>query len=222
MTTIKFAQQGVRQQFWKGMSLKDGQILTPGMTFELFYSVDIITETVTIPEGTIGIVHADDATISVIRDDCKAARKAIRLAEASAEELEGIARRKKDRDYKLGCKTEVKQSLVPAPAHDPSLRIDPNKVIKILQTLTGYSGPKEITYTTREKTVKQHTLDDACNAAKAILQREYKYNQLCTDMLKGKSETELLTTVEMSKLVQDLVDDTVYWAGGFTSPGPLV
>lgn len=210
MNNIKFAQQGVRQLVWKEKPITNGQILKPGMTFESFYSVDIVTTTLTIPEGTIGVFHVEsvgnpempmeEITISVIRDDCKAARKAIRLAEASAEELEGIARHKKDRDYKLGCKTEVKQFLVPAPAHDP----------------------KEITYTTREKTVKQHTLDDACNAAIAILKRKYKYDQLCTDMLKGKSETELLTTVEMSELVHDLVDDTVYWAGGFTSSGPLV
>lgn len=218
MNNIKFAQQGVRQLAWKEKPVTNGQILKPGMTFESVYSVDIVTTTLTIPEGTIGIFHVEpvgnpempmeEITISVIRDDCKAARKAIRLAEASTEELEGIARRKKDRDYKLGCKTEFKQEL-----SNGNLR---------LKALTKYTAPKEITYTTKEKTLKQHTLDDVCNAAKLILQSKYNYNQLCVDKLKGKSETELLTTAEMSKLVQDLVDDTLYWAGAYTSTGLLV
>lgn len=110
MSTINFAKQGVRQPVWKDKPIIDGQILKPGMSFEAFNGVDNAIITLTIAEGTIGIFHVDkvgnpdmlmvETTISVIRDDCKTARKAIRLAAATAEVLAGIARRKKDRDYK--------------------------------------------------------------------------------------------------------------------------
>lgn len=117
----KFAQQGVRQTVWKTKPVKDGQILKPGMTFDRFSSSDVNLETLTIPEGTIGIIRVDvvgntvipmeKISISIIRDDCKAARKAIRLAEASTYELAGIARRKKDRDLKLDCEHYFNQKL---------------------------------------------------------------------------------------------------------------
>lgn len=206
MSITKFAKQGVRQPVWKTEPVRDGQILKPGMTFDWFSSSNVNLETLTIPEGTIGIIHVDtvgnpimpmeEISISVIRDDCKAARKAIRLSKASIEERAAIAYHNKVRDYQLGCNAELK--------------------LKVEATF------KPVIYTLKERTFKQYTLDDACNTAKTILQSKYNYKQLCVDLLKGKSETELLTTVEMGELVQELVDDTIYWAGGFTTTGPLV
>lgn len=101
METIKFAQQGVRQKASLPIA-NNGQILRPGNSF-IFHDTSS-DKIVTIEKGTIGIVHKDngDCTVSVIRDDCKAARKAIRLAEATPEEIEGIVRRKKEYQYKKG------------------------------------------------------------------------------------------------------------------------
>ena len=102
MATIKFAQQGIRQNGFTNDLRKT--ILKPGDVFIAMSAIGM-TEDFAIPSGCIGVVHV--TTISVIRDDCKAARKAMRLAEATTEELASIARRKKYRDYKLGCKAEL-------------------------------------------------------------------------------------------------------------------
>ena len=111
MSTIKFAQQGVRQLGWPQ---KEGiVVLMPGDIFNKVTSDAMSNEHLIIPKGTIGIFHIDETpfSISIIRDDCKAARKAIRLAEASAEELAGIANHKKDLLYKRSCKAELDQKI---------------------------------------------------------------------------------------------------------------
>lgn len=81
MSTIKFAQQGIRQNAIPGGDLN--KILKPGEI--ILVSIGYMEwDRQVIQEGTIGILHSDgddDITISVIRDDCKAARKAIRLSE---------------------------------------------------------------------------------------------------------------------------------------------
>jgi len=59
MSTIKVAQQGVRQTVWKTKPVKNGEILKPGMTFDLFSGATVNLETLTIQEGTIGIIHID-------------------------------------------------------------------------------------------------------------------------------------------------------------------
>lgn len=200
MSTTKLAPQGIRQPAVVKRILPNDKsnILLPGRII-ISMKYPNRPEEQSIPEGCIGIIHTDSVKeISIVRDDCKAARKAIRLAEASVEELEDIAHQKKDIDCKLGYKAETKT------------KVEAN------------FKPVNVVYTLRERTLKQYSLTDACNAAIAILQSKYNYNQLCTDILKGKSETQLLTTVEMGELVHELVDDTIYWAGGFTTTGPLV
>lgn len=76
---IKFAEQGVHQSgipVWETIVLKAGDTFT---TKE--------NEILTIPVGAVGIVHlgipSSETTISVIRDDCKAARKALKKDKVS-------------------------------------------------------------------------------------------------------------------------------------------
>lgn len=80
MNTIKFAKQGIRQMA-SLPEANDGQVLKPGSSFILHNTADDGT-IVYIEQGTIGIVHKEDGdcTVSVIRDDCKAARRALRNA----------------------------------------------------------------------------------------------------------------------------------------------
>lgn len=76
---MKFAQQGVRQMA-SLPSAEDGHILKPGESFIRHDSPGTSNGTIVfIAEGTIGIVHKSDGdvSVSVISDDCKAARKAI-------------------------------------------------------------------------------------------------------------------------------------------------
>lgn len=76
---MKFATQGVRQMASLPLA-ENGQILRPGESF-IRHNTPSTSEgdIVFIPQGTIGIVHKSDGdvTISVISDDCKAARRAI-------------------------------------------------------------------------------------------------------------------------------------------------
>jgi len=75
---------GLRQQVWVTRPFINGEILTSGMEFDLFVDANSLVETLTIQEGTIGIIEKENGfgvNISVIRDDCKAARKAIRMGQ---------------------------------------------------------------------------------------------------------------------------------------------
>jgi hypothetical protein len=87
MSAIKIAQQGVRQ---RGFPFVTGTIIMhPGELLTLTPEVGGLDDFI-IPNGCIRIVHCElnsFTTISIIRDDCKAARKAIRLVEASTDSL---------------------------------------------------------------------------------------------------------------------------------------
>lgn len=76
---MKFASQGVRQMASLPLA-EDGQILRPGESFIRHNTPSTSDgDIVFIAQGTIGVVHKSDGdvTISVISDDCKAARRAI-------------------------------------------------------------------------------------------------------------------------------------------------
>lgn len=80
--SIKNANQGVRQPAVVKRILPTDlpNILLPGRTI-INLKYPNRPEEQTIPEGCIGIIHIDDVKqISIVRDDCKAARKAIRAA----------------------------------------------------------------------------------------------------------------------------------------------
>jgi hypothetical protein len=188
MSTIKIADQGVRQPavVKRNLPADVPGVLLPGRIIINMRYVNRPEEQ-TIPEGCIGIVHEADKQISIVRDDCKAARKAINAAKLVASAAV------KDVSHKAESKSKVTTSL----------------------------QPTTVSYTLKERTLKQHTLTDACAVASAILENKYQYKKLCTDLLKGRNEADLLTTEEMSNLAQELVDDTLYYAGAFTSAGPL-
>lgn len=70
-----------------------------------------------------------------------------------------------------------------------------------------------ITYTYKERTLKRHTLSEICHAALGVMKNKHNKDRICTDVLKGKNDDELFTTQEMSDLVQEVVDDTLYHEG---------
>ncbi len=72
-------------------------------------------------------------------------------------------------------------------------------------------------FTYKERTVKDKTVAMAVVAAMATVREKTKNpsESLCMDMLKGRSESEVITTEQMSDLVNLLVDDTLYWLGWF-------
>ena len=103
MAIIEFAQQGVRQPAClQGEQLK---ILVAGAIFTAI-GFPHCAKDLAIPKGCIGISEINSLgqveAVSVIRDDCKAARKAIRAVETVTNKM-------------------------PSPAHDPSLALDPKK-----------------------------------------------------------------------------------------------
>ncbi len=183
----KFAKQGIRQNAIPFVSGKT--LLKPGDKIIALTIGKELSDTLVIPEGTIGCVHTDEVNkISINRDDCKAACKAIRAENAEEKRV----------------------------SKNFTSKIELNKKVE------EFFQPVVVSYTLKEKTLKQHTLKNVCDAAKEILKSKHNYDKLCVDLLKGKNESELLTTVEMSELVNKLVDDTLYWAGAYTSTGPLV
>lgn len=91
-SVIKKAHQGVRQLLL--LTDKTKKILKPGDTFRDFNRNDqgVCTDAVTlhlfeIQPKTIGIIHETNSkgvsTVSIVWDDCKAARKALRDAESN-------------------------------------------------------------------------------------------------------------------------------------------
>lgn len=74
-----FADEGVRQNC---ITISRKTLLTPGDKFyKVIFGEAILQE---IPVGRVGIIHSDDKQISVVRDDCKAARKAIQQQNAKS------------------------------------------------------------------------------------------------------------------------------------------
>lgn len=85
MKPIKFAKQGVRQAGFSSMAANI-TVLKPGDVFISLSTAVGEAEDLTIPDGCIGIMHYDEGlftSVSVIRDDCKAARKALHKANSS-------------------------------------------------------------------------------------------------------------------------------------------
>lgn len=73
----------------------------------------------------------------------------------------------------------------------------------------------EVRFTPFERTTKKHTLEFATEQALAVLRDKYRLENICVDVIKKFDKTALLTTCEVSQIVENLIDDTLYWAGAF-------
>lgn len=67
-------------------------------------------------------------------------------------------------------------------------------------------------FTQAERTVKKHTVGFAVKQAQHVL-KEKRYSELCVNAVRGRAYDQLLTTEEVSKLVEELVDDTLFYDG---------
>ena len=64
-------------------------------------------------------------------------------------------------------------------------------------------------YTSAERAIKKFSVKDAVKAAEIVLCGE---TMLCLDALKGKSESDRLTLVELNELSEKLVGDSRFYA----------
>lgn len=69
-------------------------------------------------------------------------------------------------------------------------------------------------FTQVERTVKKHTVGFAVKQAQHVL-KEKRYPQVCTNAVRGRATSELITTEELSNLVEALVDDTLFYDGAY-------
>lgn len=68
-------------------------------------------------------------------------------------------------------------------------------------------------YTYSERTIKKFRADDAINFARQLLKDKYGITTICVKALKGNNFKEL-TTAELSELVEEMVQDTLYFELG--------
>ena len=78
-----------------------------------------------------------------------------------------------------------------------------------------FKAPFEMQYTYRERTVKSKKLSDITAAAMAVLKEKYKIDKLCIDQVKQFDDESTFTIQEMNQLVENLIDDTLYWEGEY-------
>jgi len=64
-------------------------------------------------------------------------------------------------------------------------------------------------YTLKEKTEKKYKLSFAIEQAKGILKMKHNKSSCCVNSVKNRSQDELLTIVEVNKIIDTLVDDSL-------------
>lgn len=72
-------------------------------------------------------------------------------------------------------------------------------------------------FTHKERTEKCKTLGNAVAQARSVLLHFYRINKLCCNKIGYRNLDEEITIKEMSELVNELVDDTLYYEGYFTN-----
>ncbi len=85
----------------------------------------------------------------------------------------------------------------------------------ILKSPTHY--PYSFLFTYAEKTQKKYTVQDAINAAKTIIFQKHKHKNISTNPLRklGIEPDDKITLLELNYVSDKLVDDTLYWEGGY-------
>lgn len=66
-------------------------------------------------------------------------------------------------------------------------------------------------FTQSEKTVKKYKTSFALAQARDVLRDKYGLTQVCTDTTAKYSKDVLFTTEEVSQVISDLIDDTLYY-----------
>lgn len=63
-------------------------------------------------------------------------------------------------------------------------------------------------------TSKQFTIETAIKEAKGLVYGKIGKQIVCVDMVKGRSESEVLSEEDWNDVVNDLFFDTIYWETG--------
>lgn len=69
-----------------------------------------------------------------------------------------------------------------------------------------------LTYTHSERTVKKYTVNQACESARYRVAKS-GLTQICTNSLRGRPGSELITLEELNKIADAIVDETFYYDG---------
>ena len=70
-----------------------------------------------------------------------------------------------------------------------------------------------IPYTNSERTQKRYTVGQAIEIAKLYLANKYSLTQVCVNKIRSRQNEETITLVELNKITEDLIDDTMYYDG---------
>lgn len=73
----------------------------------------------------------------------------------------------------------------------------------------------DIHFTKAEKTISRLPLSFIYTQAKAVLKDRYNEHSMCTNRVSHCGDDWLFTVEEVSRLVEDIVDDTLYHQGRF-------
>jgi hypothetical protein len=68
-------------------------------------------------------------------------------------------------------------------------------------------------FTYEERTVKKYQVHQAVTQALSVLSHKHRVDEVCTDKVRRYNRDEMITMETFSKIVEDLVDDTLYWKG---------
>ena len=70
-----------------------------------------------------------------------------------------------------------------------------------------------IPFTDKERTVKDKTVGQAIESAAAVLKAQYNSTPMCVNAISGKEKSDQITLMELSTLVEQLIDDSLYYNG---------
>jgi hypothetical protein len=68
-------------------------------------------------------------------------------------------------------------------------------------------------FTHKEKTVKDKTVGMAYGLAKSVVTSKFPDMKICINALRGRSDDQPITTEELSNLVEQIVDDSLFYGG---------
>lgn len=66
-------------------------------------------------------------------------------------------------------------------------------------------------FTLSERTEKKYTIQDAMDAARALLKDKYRCHSLCINSISHRDLQEKITMLTVNELVVRLVDDTLFY-----------
>lgn len=83
--------------------------------------------------------------------------------------------------------------------------------------LKRHRQPRDVVFTRSEINEKKHTVADAITAAQVIINgkitKPHRRLEVCLDALSGRSLAEKITMLELNRIQDHLVTETLYRAG---------